>query len=179
MMASLFLLAAAEEVSANPLTVDGGLILWTWLIFGLLLILLKKTAWPQILQAVRERGQRLEAQIEDAERNRAEAAALLEEHKRLLAGGRAEAQEIVARGKAAGEKERAAILARAREEQESLLERARKEIAAERDKALVALRREAVEIALSAATRLVEKNLDSAANRRLVTSYLADIAKQS
>src|SRR5207245_2570484 len=130
----------AQEVEgegAGPLTVDGGLVIWTLVVFGLLLLVLRRSAWPVLLSAVRERERRLEQQIAEAERNRAEAAALLERHKQLLAAAHAEAQELLNRAKAVAEKERAALLAKAREEYEQLLTRARKDIGEEREKALL------------------------------------------
>ena len=108
----------AQETGAGgggPLTVDGGLVIWTLVVFGLLLYVLKRNAWPVLLAAVREREQKLERQLAEAEKNRAEAAALLEEHKRLLAAAKGEAQEILNKAKTVAEKERATLLAKARE----------------------------------------------------------------
>ena len=171
----------AQEVEgdgAGPLTVDGGLVIWTLVVFGLLLLVLRRSAWPVLLSAVRERERRLEQQIAEAERNRAEAAALLERHKQLLAAAHAEAQELLNRAKAVAEKERAALLAKAREEYEQLLTRARKDIGEEREKALLELRREAVELTIAATSRLLEAKLDTEANRRLVTEYLATLEQR-
>ena len=83
------LLALADEPTPGPLTVDGGLMLWTVIIFVALLAILKRFAWPAILGAVEAREQALEQQLAEAERNRAEAAKLLEEHKRLVGEGKA------------------------------------------------------------------------------------------
>ncbi len=168
----------AEGGGAGPLTVDGGLVIWTLVVFGLLLLVLRRSAWPVLLSAVRERERRLEQQIAEAERNRAEAAALLERHKQLLAAAHAEAQELLNRAKAVAEKERAALLAKAREEYEQLLTRARKDIGEEREKALLELRREAVELTIAATSRLLEAKLDTEANRRLVTEYLATLEQR-
>ena len=168
----------AQETGAGgggPLTVDGGLVIWTLVVFGLLLYVLKRNAWPVLLAAVREREQKLERQLAEAEKNRAEAAALLEEHKRLLAAAKGEAQEILNKAKTVAEKERATLLAKAREEYERLLARARKEIDEEKEKALLALRREAVDLSIAAAAKLLDANLDTEANRRLVTEYLAGL----
>ncbi len=60
--------AAAQGTNANPLTIDGGLVLWTLFVFGLLLFGLKRSAWPVLLSAVREREQRLERQLAEAEK---------------------------------------------------------------------------------------------------------------
>ena len=168
----------AQETGAGgggPLTVDGGLVIWTLVVFGLLLYVLKRNAWPVLLAAVREREQKLERQLAEAEKNRAEAAALLEEHKRLLAAAKGEAQEILNKAKTVAEKERATLLAKAREEYERLLTRARKEIEEEKEKALLALRQEAVDLSIAAAAKLLDANLDTEANRRLVTEYLASL----
>jgi len=175
------LLAVSEEAGAtpSPLTVDGGLVLWTLVVFGLLLFILKRSAWPVLLKAVRDREERLEQQIADAEKSRAEAAKLLEEHKRLLAGAKAEAQELLNQAKSAAEKEHAALVAKAREAADEQLARARRDIAEEKSKAVTELRREAVDLSIAAASKLIEAKLDTDANRRLVTEYLETLGART
>lgn len=164
-----------EAHVATPFDINAGLILWTVGIFLLLMGLLWRWAWPAILGSVEERERRMQRQLDEAEQARAEAQRLLEEHKALLAGARGEAQDIVAKARGVAQKERDALIAKGHEEQERLLERARREIAEERDQAIQALRREAVELSIAAASRVVEANLDSEANRRLVTDYLGSL----
>src|SRR3989442_5834785 len=112
---------AQEGGGGGPLSVDGGLVIWTLVVFAMLLYVLRRSAWPVLLAAVREREQKLERQLAEAERQRQEAALLLEQQKRLLAAGHAEAQEIIAQGRAGAGKEREALLAGAREENRNLL----------------------------------------------------------
>src|SRR2546428_788959 len=78
--------AVAEEPGGGGglLTVEGGLVIWTLVVFGLLLYILKRSAWPVLLQAVREREQRLERQLAEAAQAREEAARLLEQQKQAL-----------------------------------------------------------------------------------------------
>src|SRR5438445_11399143 len=130
---------AQEGGGGGPLSVDGGLVIWTLVVFATLLYVLKRSAWPVLLAAVREREQKLERQLAEAEKQRQEAAALLEEQQRLFAAAHAEAQEILSKAKGVATKEREALLARTREEQEQLLDRARREIEAEKEKAILAL----------------------------------------
>ncbi|HMC34477.1 MAG TPA: F0F1 ATP synthase subunit B [Myxococcales bacterium] len=167
-----------EAGGGGLLTVEGGLVIWTLVVFGLLLFILKRSAWPVLLQAVREREQRLERQLAEAAQAREEAARLLEQQKQALERARAEAQEIVTKAKVVAEKERAALLARAREEYELLLARAKKDIEEEKAKAILALRREAVDLSIAAASRLIAQNLDSEANRRLALEYLASLEQR-
>lgn len=169
---------AGEHQVATPFDINAGLIIWTLVVFGILLLLLWRLAWPTLVKTVEEREKRIAKQLADAEAANAQAQKLLEEHKAAIAQSRTEAQDILAKAKSMAQKEREALLAKAHEEQEQLLERARREIGSERDKALVALRREAVEISIAAASRLVESNLDSDANRKLVTDYLAGLERK-
>jgi F-type H+-transporting ATPase subunit b len=174
-MLNVVMLAVQEEHAAGPLTVDGGLMVWTVFIFVLLLLILRKFAWPAILGAVEAREKALEQQLAEAERNRAEAAKLLEEHRRLLAEAKGQAHAIVVEARQLAEKERAVAMEKTKQEQEELLARARREIAAERDRAVAELRREAVDLSLAAASKLIEKRLDSETDRKLVLEYLATL----
>ncbi|MGE5091630.1 MAG: F0F1 ATP synthase subunit B [Bacillota bacterium] len=170
----------AEEGGAatGPLVVNGGLMIWTLVIFGILLLVLKKFAWPVVLGAVRDREKALEEQIAAAERNRAESARLLEEHKQLLAEARTSAHALIVEAKGMAENERAVALEKTRHEQEELLDRARREIGAERDRAVQELRREAVDLSLAAASRLIGQRLESDADRALVMNYLTTLEPQ-
>src|SRR3989440_11088978 len=168
-------LLLVQEGEFTPFSINTGLIFWPLVVFGVLLALLWRLGWPALLKAVEERERRIQQQREEAERARAEAARLLEEHKRLVAAARAEAQELIAQARTVAEKERAALLAQAREQYEQLLDRARKDIESEKEKAILELRREAVDLSIAAASKLIDANLDSDANRRLVTEYLASL----
>jgi F-type H+-transporting ATPase subunit b len=169
------LLQAAEEVPKGPFTINPGVSLWTLVVFLLLLLALGKWAWPAILKAVEEREKKIQAQIEAAEKANQEAQRVLADYRQKLAAAKGEAQELLAAGRAAGEKLREEIMTRARAEHEELIGRARREITAEREKALADLRREAVELSLAAASKVIEKNLDTEADRRMVQDYLSSL----
>jgi len=165
--------AAAQEFS--PFSINTGMVFWTLVVFGLLVAILWRLGWPALLKTVEEREARIAKQLADAEEANAEATRLLEEHKRALSQARSEAQEILTAAKSVAQKEREQLLARTREEQEQLLERARREIVAEKEKAILELRNEAVDLSIAAASKLVAANLDSEANRRLVLDYLSTL----
>jgi F-type H+-transporting ATPase subunit b len=179
MPALLVLLQEAARGGAEggftPFSINTGMIFWTLIVFVLLLGALWKFGWPTILKSVEDRERRIQQQLDDAERSRAESARLLEEHKRLVSAARSEAHEMLAKAKAVAEKEREALLAQARQEYEQLLARARKDIGAEKEKAILELRREAVDLSIAAASKLIEAQLDTEANRRLVTEYLTTL----
>jgi F-type H+-transporting ATPase subunit b len=173
------LVAAAQEGAAETpglMTPNPGLMIWTLLIFVALFLVLRKFAFPPILEAVEARERALEQAIEGAKRDRDEAARLLAEQRAQLDQSRGEAQRLLAEGRAAAEKMRADLLGQARAEAEEAKNRALRDIDAERDRAIADLRREAVDLALAGASKVIERNLDDAANRQLVESFLASVA---
>lgn len=159
----------------SPFEVETGIFLWTWVVFIALFFLLKKYAFPAVVKATVEREQTIARQVGEAERLRADAESTLEEQKKLLAESRDSAQAMMADARSAADKERTHLMEKAREEHESLLDRARREIEAERDRAVQELRKEAVEISLAAASKLIGQRLDQDADRRLVQEYLSKL----
>jgi F-type H+-transporting ATPase subunit b len=169
---------AAQEHASGPLTVEPGLMIWTVFVFLLLLLILKKFAWPAILGAVEAREQALERQLAEAARDRELAAGLLAEHQKLIAEAKTQAHGVIVEARSVAEKERALAIEKTKQEQEELLARARREIAAERDSALAELRREAVDLSLAAASKLIEKRLDGETDRKLVQEFLSTLGEQ-
>jgi F-type H+-transporting ATPase subunit b len=167
-----------EHAARGPLSVEPGLMIWTVLVFLLLLLVLRKFAWPALLSAVEAREKALEEMIAEAERSREEAARLLAQHEKLLAEGRASAHGLLVEARTAAEKERALATEKTRQEQEELLERARREIIAERERAVLELRREAVDLSLAAASKLIGEELNSERDRRIVQEYLAGLGSR-
>ena len=167
--------AAAEEVKKSLLEPSYGLMVWTLVIFVILAFILSKYAFGPITASVEARERALEAAIESAKRDREEAARLLAEHRANLEASYAESQKIIADARIAAERVRAELVEQAHAEQASILARARQEIESEKVRAIAALRREAVDLAIAGASKVIEKNLDQDANRKLVESFLASV----
>jgi F-type H+-transporting ATPase subunit b len=154
-----------------------GLMFWTWLIFIILLLILRKWAWGPILGALDAREKRIQDALDGAAAERDEAQKLLDQQRQALAETRDEAQSILADSRKAAERLRAEMVDEARGEKDRIVAGARDEIRHERDQALDALRREAVDLSIQAAGRVLDKNLDSDENRRLVDEYIDSLVK--
>ena len=166
------------EGFSSPFDINFGLFFWTWVVFIALFFVLKRFAWPSILRATEDRERRIAAQLDDAEKMNAEAKQAMEEHKKLMANAKDEAHALIADAKSIGEKEREQLLAKTRAEQEQMLERAKREIDAERERAVTQLRKEAVDLSLAAASKLIHERLDTADDRKLVEEYLTSLEDQ-
>jgi F-type H+-transporting ATPase subunit b len=179
--ASLMLSAApafASEAAEGPvdlLAPATGVMAWTLVIFVLLLVVLSKFAFKPLFAAVEAREKALEDAIAGAKRDRAESEQLLAQQRAQLENARNEAQQIIAESRATAEKMRADLVAQTKQQQEEMIEQARRTIEGEKSAAIADLRREAVDLAIAGASRVIEKNLDSAGNRQIVESFLASL----
>lgn len=161
--------------SVNLLSPEGGLMVWTLGIFIVLMLILSRFAFKPLTAAVEAREHALAEALASAKRDREEANTLLEEQRRQLEAGRAEAQRIIADGRATAEKLRGDMLEQTHAQQEELLVRARRDIESEKVRAIAEMRREAVDLAIAGASKVIERNLDDAQNRKLVESFLATV----
>lgn len=168
--------AAAEGGWSSLFTPDWGLSFWTWATFLVMLAVLGRFAWKPLLGALEAREKGIQDEIDEAKRRREEADRVLAEHRAQLAEGRRQAQAVVAESRAAAAKLHKELEARAREEAQAILDAARRDIRRERDAAVEVVRREAVELALAAAERLVGERMDGERDRRLVMSCIDDIS---
>jgi F-type H+-transporting ATPase subunit b len=169
--------AVPEEAtpSGDLLTPVGGLMFWTLVTFVILFAILGKLVFPKITAAVEAREKALEEAIEGAKRDREEAARALAEQLKQIESARLEAQKIIVEGRQAGEKVRTTMIEETHQQQQAMLERARREIEMEKEKAIAELRREAIELAIAGASKVIEKNLDDQSNRQIVETFLASI----
>jgi F-type H+-transporting ATPase subunit b len=168
--------ALAQPAQGGLLDINTGLMIWTVIVFGVVLAVLYFLAYPHLLGAVEAREKRIEQLLADAEADREKAAALVREQEKSLEETRSRAQEILAESRTASEKAREEMLAETRQEQEQMMARVRRDIEQERERAVDHVRREAVDIALAAASRLIRKELDGEENRRLVEAYLDEVS---
>ena len=169
------LLGQGGEGGGGLYDINTGLSFWTLVVFAILVLILGKYAWGPILAAVDAREKGIQTALDEAAERNQEAEKLLANYKENLADARRQANELLAEGKTAGDSIRMEIEEKARGEAQSIIERARAEIERERDAAIAEIRRESVDLALAAATRLVQENLDQEKDRVLVERYLTEL----
>ncbi|MBT5077792.1 MAG: F0F1 ATP synthase subunit B [Candidatus Marinimicrobia bacterium] len=159
------------------LEVHGGLLAWTVITFVLLLVVLKKVAWGPILDALDARENEIKDALNAAEKAREEAERVSSDYEDAIRKAQADAQQIISDAKTAGEKVKLDLEAIASEKADEIIEKAKAQIDAERVKVISEIKTVAVEISLSAAAKVIEKNLDSDDNRKLVNEALEGIGQ--
>ncbi len=168
---------ADEAAKRGLLDPHAGLIYWTWITFAVVMFLLYKLAWKPLRSQLQAREDRIAETIEKARQLKAEAEGLLEQHKEQLAGAEEQVQGVMADGRAAAERVRVEMVATAEAEAKAIIERSRAEIEAERDRAITDIRREAIDLSLMAASRIIEESLDDEGHRKIAEKAVAAVTR--
>ena len=132
-----------------------------------------------MLHALTAREENIRVSLQQAEEAQKAAKELLEENRKQLAKSGEESQRIIREGRELGEKLKAEIVERANSASRQMVAQAKEEIGREREAALLQLRGEVADIAIMAAGKILDANLDSPKQRALVDSVLQNLAKES
>jgi F-type H+-transporting ATPase subunit b len=156
---------------------EPGLIIWTLVSFFILLILLKKVAFPPILKGMKKREETIKQQLDEAQKTKKEAEILLDDYKQQLADARSEAQKIINEGKGLGESIRKEVIQKAQEESNQIVKRAQEEIELQKQKALMELQDKIADLSVMAASKVINKSLNLEDHRRLVEDYISKVGE--
>jgi F-type H+-transporting ATPase subunit b len=158
-------LFAAEAVDAgNPILPPPPDLLWGAITFGLLFVLVRFVFLPPVQQVMNDREATIQADRDAADAAKAKMASADAEHADQLAGVMAEAESIIDEARTEGEAERSRLIARAEREVAAMFEVAESDIASERDEAMAVLRPQVADLAVGAASKVMNRqvSLDSA-----------------
>jgi len=145
-----------------------GSIIWTACVFFVLLFVLGKFAWGPIIKSLQAREDSIRKDIDDANKARLEAQELLQEYRKQLDDARKEAQKLVNEASERAEKLYEEKRQEADHNAQAMIEKAKSEIELERQKAAEELKQQVVEIAITAASKVVGHALQPDDHRDLI-----------
>ena len=175
----LYLLLAVEEegehaaeAAPNPILPVANELFWGAISFAALYLLIRYVLLPPVQRIMNERAATIQADRDAADAARAKAASATSELDDQLAGVRAEASAIIeeARNEAEGERQR--LVARAEREVSAMKEIAETEISRERDEAMASLRPQVADLAVGAASKVMNRQIDPGTARPVIDRYL-------
>ncbi|MDG1347528.1 MAG: F0F1 ATP synthase subunit B [Crocinitomicaceae bacterium] len=161
------------------ITPDLGLIIWTSIVFVLLLLLLAKFAWKPMLKAVNDREAKISESLELAEKTKAEMKAMQSQNENLLKEARAERDAIVRDAKEVATKMVEDSKNAAKIEAEKVMVSAREAINSEKTAAISELKNQVASFSLEIAEKLVRQDLSSNDNQKALAEKLAAEVKMN
>jgi F-type H+-transporting ATPase subunit b len=166
-----------EHVEEPSFTdIDFATAAWVWVAFIVTFLILRKVAWPALMNTMEARELRIAEGLKKAEEAEARARELAEKQEQLLEEARQEAQKFLAETRAAAENVKNDMISAAQAEIAQQRERAKKEISLEVARAVDELKRATVELTLEASARLLKRELRDDDHRRLAREVVEEVA---
>ena len=140
--------------------------------FVVLFILLRLFLYKPVLKMLDERAKRTKEGMELAEATKKEYEQAKGEVQKQIEKGRQEAQAIIAQAIQTGERLREESRQEATKQAQVIIDRTRAELETERDKIIEEMRREFVDISITAAEKVIKETLDKEKHRKLIEETL-------
>lgn len=143
--------------------------------FVILFLLLRRYFFGPVKAYLDRREQHIRTLIASAGEDRKAASKLKDDLEREISRARDEARDIVARARRDADAFRAEARDLAAKDASLILARAREELAREKEKAIRDIRKEAVDLSLIAASRVLRESIDGEASRRIASQAIQEI----
>lgn len=143
--------------------------------FFILLLILNKFLFRSVKAMIRERNEKIKSDYEAAESEKAKAEELRADYEKQIAEIESEARSRIQTAVNEANTAKNQILAEARAKSEDIFHRGQEEIAREKEKALVQLKTEVVDITISAAGKLLGETMDQSKHRKMVADFVNKI----
>ena len=172
-------LAFAEESAVGPdiLIPKMAEFIPALIAFLVILVILSKLVWPSVLEMMEKRQQKIQDDLDAAERSKIQAAEEAKSYEAKILEAHHEADAIVAKAKKEAEEVRSAVLAKAQREAADIIAKAHGAVDSERHKAMIELSSSVVDLSVEIASKIIGNDLSVEEQRKLAEKYLAEVGK--
>ena len=163
-------------LAANPLIeVVPGLMIWTLICFGITFYVLRRWIFGPVQKAIDARRERIRQALEEADKARAEARRLLEEHRSMMKSARGDAEQILAEARRVAESQKERMREELEADRQRRIEETTKQIEAETRRALEQIRAEVADLTVIATSKVTGKVLNDEDHRRLIDDAIGEL----
>ncbi len=151
----------------NPILPELNEIIWGGAAFLILLVLMVKKGFPAVQAAMEARSKRIADDLDDADKAN---------YEERLDDAKEEAAQLIDAARLDADRVRSDLITRAEADAAGMRERANAEVEAAKSQAISDLRSEVAGIALGAAERVIQANLDPEVQSHLIDAYIDEVA---
>ena len=144
--------------------------------FSVLFFFMWKWVLPRVNTALEQRRERIQGEMENAERAKREADEMVARYQEQIRDAKSDAGRIIDEARKTAESMRKDLMEKAEEEARQVVARAQDEIRAERTRAVEELRRSVGQISIELASRVIGESLDASRHSQLVDRYIDELA---
>jgi F-type H+-transporting ATPase subunit b len=162
----------------EQVSVFSSLIFWSLISFGLLFFILKKFAFPPILEALELREQKIRSDRADSERLKEEAKKIKEELEEMLKSAHGKAETIVQLAHDEAKKFQTKQLQETESKVRQIQKDAEADIQGSRDKLLQEMRSYAAALTIASTEKFLKKALDDTDKKKLVDESIEQVIQE-
>lgn len=144
---------------------------------GILFLVLRHFLFAPVTKILDDRSKQIVSNLEDSTSHKREAEAVKAEYELKLETAKGEARDIVESAKKRSDQLKDEILQEAKAEAKKISDRAMLDIEREKEKMIVDLKSEVVEIAMLAATQVLEKDLDTNTHKTMINKFIDEVGE--
>jgi F-type H+-transporting ATPase subunit b len=154
-----------------------GLFVWQTVLFVILLVVLRKVAWPKIMSSIEEREESISKALESAEEAKKEMAALQASNEQLLQEAREERDRMLREARDTKDQIISEAKSKAEDEANKMIASAKATIDGEKKRALAEIKTTSAELALAVAEKVLRTELSSDEKQKeLANKYVEEIS---
>ena len=154
-----------------------GLFFWQLLLFGLLVILLRKFAWKPILNAVNAREAGIKNALEAAEVAKKEMQSITADNEKLLKEARIERDVLLKEARELKDNIVAEAKVQAKAEGDMMIQQAKSAIVTEKKAAIADLKSQVASLAVDIAEKMIKEKLSDAEKQLALVERMVDDIK--
>jgi F-type H+-transporting ATPase subunit b len=156
---------------------ETGLLIWTLLVFLIVFFILKKFAWPSIVNGLKERETAIAESLASAEKIKTEMAQMKSENEALLAKAREESSIMIKEAKLVADKMVAEAKDKARNEYDRIVADAQNAIIQQKNAALTEVKNQVGNLVIEVAEKVLRRELSNKPEQESYIKQLADDVK--
>lgn len=145
----------------------------TFLVF----LLLKKLLFKPVLGIIEAREKDITENLAQGEQAKTAGLSLKKEYEEKILSAKTEGQEIIKQATLRAEQKETEIISNAKSEAQSIKEKANKDIQQERQKVMNEIKNDISDIALLAASKVIEKDIDKSKHKDLIDNFIKEVGE--
>ncbi|MEG1311702.1 MAG: F0F1 ATP synthase subunit B [Clostridium sp.] len=140
-------------------------------------LILKKLLFKPVLSIIEARENDIQANLAQGEKTKAEGIAFKKEYEQKVSFAKTEGQEIIKQATLRAEQKSEEIISTAKQDASSLKEKAVKDVEQERIKVMNEIKDDISDIALLAASKVIEKDIDKSKHEELINNFIKEVGE--
>lgn len=157
---------------------EPGLIIWTSISFGILLIVLYKILLPPIIKFLEDRERTISVSFEELEKNKKMSEEILQENKKQLELVRKKADEIIERAKNEAEVHKDEIIENAKKQSNIIVSQARQDIENERNRIYSDVKEEVADLVIDASKKMLSRVVTIEDHRKIAEDSIKEVINE-